>query len=52
MFDAFLVTKWDILKAFGTLEGPKQAQIGLKMGWFHLFVPPKWSGSTFGKMCF
>ena len=41
IFDAFVVTKWAIFKAFGTLEGPKEKpQIGLKLGLFHLFVHP------------
>ena len=41
IFNAFVVTKWAIFKAFGTLEGPKEKpQIGLKLGLFHLFVHP------------
>ena len=28
IFDALLVTKWPIFKAFGTLKGPKKAQNG------------------------
>ena len=41
IFNAFVVTKWAIFKAFGTLEGPKRKpQIGLKLGLFHLFVHP------------
>ena len=41
MFNAFVVTKWAIFKAFGTLEGPKEKPpIGLKLGLFHLFVHP------------
>ena len=52
IFDAFLVPKRPIFKAFGTLEGPKKAQSGLKMGSFHLFVHPKWSTITLRKMHF
>ena len=33
-------------------EGAKLDQNGLKMGSFHLFVHPKSSRVTFGKMCF
>ena len=41
ILNAFVVTKWAIFKAFGTLEGPKEKpQIGLKLGLFHLFVHP------------
>ena len=34
ILDLFLVTQWPIFKAFGTLQGPKMVQNGLKMGWF------------------
>ena len=40
---AHLVKKgfqWACFKAFGTLEGPKTAQIRLKMGSFYLLVHP------------
>ena len=41
ILNAFVVTKWAIFKAFGTLEGPKEKpQTGLKLGLFHLFVHP------------
>ena len=34
------------------VEGATLGQSGLKMGSFHLFVHPKRSRVTFGKMCF
>ena len=52
IFAAFMVTKWLIFKAYGTPEGPKKAQIGLKMGSLHLFVHPKWPRSLSEKHVF
>ena len=44
--------KWAIFKAFGTLEGPKKAPMGLGMGSCHLFVRLNRSRITFEKTLF
>ena len=39
-FEPIVVPNWPIFKALSDLRGAKTAQLGLKMGSFHLFVHP------------
>ena len=50
--DLFFVPKQPIFKAFCEFGGAKMACNGLKLGSFHLFRHPKWSGIIFGKKHF
>ena len=52
VFEPFVVPHWPIFKAFSALRGAKNAQYGLKMGAFHLFVHPKLQKGFFGKTHF
>ena len=40
-----------LLNAVFTHSRAKIALMGLKLGSYHLFVHPKWSTTSFGKMC-
>ena len=52
LFDAFLVTKRPILKAFWDVGVVQMAPNGLQMGLFHMAVQPKLSTITVGKTQF